>query len=99
MVSSPSGSSSNMAIPEQTTTFLSLFDAIGFLGNLLKIVNHRKERLPCDAVYSPLQPRSVRLAVFNPGQLFWHRRYSTRTMAERRYNVLFECILWQVLLH
>ena len=38
MVSSRSGSSSNMAIPQVTATFLALFDAISLPGNLLVIV-------------------------------------------------------------
>ena len=38
MVSSRSSSSSNMAIPQMTATFLALFEAIGLPGNLLVIV-------------------------------------------------------------
>ena len=52
MVSSPNGSSSNMAIPQVTTTFLALFDAIVLPGYLLVRVNHRGESHSCDAVYS-----------------------------------------------
>ena len=81
MVSSPNGSSSNMAIPQVTTTFLALFDAIVLPGYLLVRVNHRGESLSCDAVYSPGQPRSVRFAVFNPRKLISHRKHSTRKMA------------------
>ena len=67
MVSSRSGSSSHMAIPQVTATFLALFDAIGLPGNFLVIVTIMTgKKLLCDAVYSPRQPRSVRFAVFNP---------------------------------
>ena len=37
MLPSPNGSSSNMAFPQMTATFLALFDAISLPGNLLVI--------------------------------------------------------------
>ena len=57
-----------------------------------------RKQIPCDAVYSPCQPRSSRLSVLNPCQLIPHSKHSTRKMAIWRNNVSTQSFLCKILL-